>query len=175
MLKKIALVLLLLIVAVLIYAATRPDSFRVERSAQVKAPPEKIYPLIADFHGWSAWSPWEKLDPAMKRTFSGAAQGQGAVYEWSGNSKVGTGRMEITGASAPSQVTIQLDFLKPFEGHDVSEFALAPQGDGTNVTWSMHGPSPYVSKLMGIFFNMDKMIGGDFDRGLANLKAAAER
>jgi carbon monoxide dehydrogenase subunit G len=175
MLKKIALVLLLLIVAVLIYAATRPDSFRVERSAQVKAPPEKIYPLIADFHGWSAWSPWEKLDPAMKRTFSGAAQGQGAVYEWSGNSEVGTGRMEITGASAPSQVTIQLDFLKPFEGHDVSEFALAPQGDGTNVTWSMHGPSPYVSKLMGIFFNMDKMIGGDFDRGLSNLKAAAER
>jgi carbon monoxide dehydrogenase subunit G len=175
MLKKIAVVVLVLIVALLLYAATRPDSFRVERSTSIKAPPEKIYALIDDFRGWGAWSPWEKLDPAMKRTYSGAAQGKGAVYEWSGNSQVGSGRMEITGMSAPSQVTIQLDFLKPFEAHNVADFTLEPQGDATHVTWAMHGPSPFMAKLMGVFFNMDKVIGKDFETGLANMKAAAEK
>ncbi|HEY8021999.1 MAG TPA: SRPBCC family protein [Thermoanaerobaculia bacterium] len=175
MLKKIALVVLVLIVALLIYAATRPDSFRVERSTSIKAPPEKIYALIDDFRGWGAWSPWEKLDPAMKRTYSGAAQGKGAVYEWSGNSKVGSGRMEITGTSAPSQVTIQLDFLQPFEAHNVADFTLEPLGDATRVTWAMHGASPFMAKLMGVFVNMDKVIGKDFETGLANMKAAAEK
>jgi len=178
MVKKIAIVAVVLIAALLAYAATRPDSFRVQRQATIQAPPDKVFALIDDFHQWGAWSPWEKLDPAMKKTYSGAPSGKGAVYEWTGNGKVGTGRMEITDAAAPQKVAIQLDFLKPFEAHNVAEFTLAPSGGGdggTVVTWAMHGPSPYVAKLMGVFVSMDKMIGKDFETGLANLKTAAER
>lgn len=175
MLKKIAIVVVVIVVGILAFAATRPDSFRVVRSAPIKAPPEKIYPMLADFHGWSAWSPWEKLDPAMKRTFSGAANGKGAVYAWEGDSKVGQGRMEITEVAPPSKVAIQLDFLKPIEGHDVTVFTLEPKGEVTTVTWDMSGPSPYIAKVMGVFMNMDSMIGKDFETGLANLKAAAEK
>jgi len=175
MFKKIALVALVLVVAVLAYAATRPDTLHVQRSASVKAPPEAIFPLISDFHRWSSWSPYEKRDPAMKRTYGGAAQGKGAVYEWQGNSEVGQGRMEITETSDPSRITIKLDFIKPFEGHNVAEFALVPQGGATDVTWSMDGPSPYIGKLIGVFVNMDRMIGTDFEAGLANLKAISEK
>jgi len=138
MLKKILIALVVVIVALLAFAATRPDTFSVVRATTIKAPPEKIYPLIADFHGWSAWSPWEKLDPAMKRTFEGPASGKGAIYAWEGDSKVGAGRMEITDATPASKVVIKLDFLKPIEGHNTTEFALAPAGDGTRVTWDMH-------------------------------------
>ena len=175
MFKKIGLVVVVLVGALLAYAATKPDSMHVQRAASIKAPPDKIFPLINDFHSWSSWSPYEKLDPAMKRTYSGAANGKGAVYEWEGNSQVGQGRMEITDTSHPSRVTIKLDFIKPFEGHDVAEFALVPQGDSTTVTWTMDGPSPYVAKLMGVFVNMDTMIGKDFETGLANLKGLAEK
>ena len=136
MFKKIALVALILVVAVLAYAAARPDTLHVQRSGSVKAPPEAIFPLISDFHRWSSWSPYEKRDPAMKRTYGGAAQGKGAVYEWQGNSEVGQGRMEITDASDPSRITIKLDFIKPFEGHNVAEFALVPQDGATNVTFA---------------------------------------
>ena len=175
MFKKIALVVVVLVVALLAYAATRPDTLHVQRAATVKAPPEAIFPLISDFHRWTAWSPYEKRDPAMKRTYSGAAQGKGAVYEWEGNSEVGQGRMEITDTSDPSRVTIKLDFMKPFEGPNVAEFALVPQGGTTNVTWSMEGPTPYLGKLIGVFMNMDTMIGKDFETGLANLKTIAEK
>jgi Polyketide cyclase / dehydrase and lipid transport len=175
MFKKVALVLIVLVVALLAYAATRPDTLHVQRAASVKAPPEEIFPLISDFHRWTAWSPYEERDPAMKRTYSGAEQGKGAVYEWEGNSEVGQGRMEIMDTSDPSRVTIKLDFIKPFEGHNVAEFALVPQGGTTNVTWSMDGPSPYLGKLIGVFVNMDTMIGKDFEAGLANLKAIAEK
>lgn len=175
MFKKIALVVVVLVVALLAYAATRPDTLHVERAASIMAPPEKIFPLISDFHSWASWSPYEKRDPGMKRTYSGAAQGKGAVYEWDGNSEVGQGRMEITDAPDPSRVTIKLDFIEPFEGHNVAEFALVPQGGATNVTWSMDGPSPYIGKLMGVFIDMDTMIGNDFEAGLANLKAIAEK
>ena len=175
MFKKVALVIVVLICAVLGYAATRPDTLHVRRVANIKAPPEKIFPLIDDFHRWSAWSPYEKVDPAMKKAYSGAANGKGAVYEWEGNSNVGQGRMEITDASHPSHVAIKLDFVKPMEGHDVAEFALVPQGDSTQVTWTMDGPTPYVGKLIGVFVNMDTMIGNDFETGLANLKAIAEK
>jgi hypothetical protein len=175
MFKKIALVLVVLIVALLAYAATRPDAMHVERVASIKAPPGKIFPLINDFHSWRSWSPYEKLDPAMKRGYSGAANGKGAVYEWDGNSQAGQGRMEITNTSAPSHVTIALDFIKPFEGHNVARFALVPHGDSTTVTWAMDGPSPYVAKLMGVFVNMDTLIGKDFETGLANMKAIAEQ
>lgn len=175
MIKKIALAILVLIAAVLIYAATRPGTLHVERSATINAPAEKIFPLITDFHQWGQWSPYEKIDPAMKRTYSGAAEGKGAVYEWEGNNEVGAGRMEITETSRPTRVTIKLDFTSPLEGHNVAEFVLVPQGATTNVLWTMDGPTPYVGKLLGVFMNMDTMIGGAFDEGLANLKAIAEK
>ncbi|HEX4964043.1 MAG TPA: SRPBCC family protein [Thermoanaerobaculia bacterium] len=173
MVKIILIVIVVLIVALLAYAATRPNSFRIQRTKIVKASPEKIVPLIADFHSWGSWSPWEKVDPSMKRTFSGAASGKGAVYAWEGNGKAGSGRMEIK-ESSPSKVTIQLDFIKPFEAHNTAEFTLEPVGDGTNVTWAMYGPSPFIAKVMGIFFNMDRVVGKDFETGLENLKAVAE-
>ena|SRR5688572_18595791 len=175
MLKKIALVLAGLIVGLLAYAATRPDAMRVERTATIKAPPDRIFPLINDFHRWSEWSPWEKLDPAMTRTHSGAGEGRGAVYEWAGNSDVGSGRMEITDSAPPSRVAIQLDFLEPFEAHNTTVFTLNPRADGTEINWAMDGPSPYIAKLMGVFVDMDAMIGRDFESGLQNLKTAAER
>ena len=175
MIKKIALAIVLVIAAVLVYAATRPGSLHVERSATINAPPEKIFPLIDDFHQWGAWSPYEKIDPAMKRTYSGAALGEGAVYQWNGNSQVGAGRMEITDTSQPSRITIKLDFTAPLEGHDVATFVLALRGDATTVTWSMDGPTPYVGKLIGVFMNMDAMVGDAFADGLANLKAIAEK
>ena len=175
MLKIIALVIVVLIAALLVFAATKPDTFRVQRSASIKAPPEKIFPLINDFHSWGAWSPYEKLDPTMKRTYSGAASGKGAVYEWESNGKAGVGRMEITNTSPPSQVTINLDFVKPFEAHNIAEFTLETQGDSTNVTWAMRGPLPYIAKVMHVIFNMDSMVGKDFETGLANLKTVAEK
>jgi len=174
MIKKIAIAVVVLIAAVLIYAATRPGTLHVERTASIKAPPEKILPHINDFHQWTGWSAFEKMDPAMKRTFSGAPEGKGAVYEWQGNSQAGSGRMEITDAQ-PTRTTIKLDFTAPLEGHNIAEFVLVPQGDTTNVTWTMDGPTPYIGKLIGIFMNMDTMIGGAFDEGLANLKAIAEK
>jgi hypothetical protein len=172
--KKLALALVVLIVAVLIYAATRPDTLHVERSATVNASPEKIFPLINDFHSWTSWSPYEKRDPAMKRTYSGAPAGKGAIYEWEGNNDVGSGRMEITEAPAPSKVVIKLDFIKPFEGHNIAQFTMQPNGGATNVVWTMDGPSPYLGKVIGVFMNMDRMIGTDFETGLANLKTLAE-
>jgi Polyketide cyclase / dehydrase and lipid transport len=175
MIKTIVIVLVVVVAAILGYAATRPDIFTVQRAASIKAPPEKIFPLIDDFHRWPVWSPWEKMDPDMKRTYSGSAAGKGAAYAWQGNSKVGEGRMEILDDPAPSKVVIKLDFIKPFEGHNVATFLLVPRGDVTDVTWTMDGPSPFVAKLMGVFTNMDKMIGSDFEAGLANLKAAAEK
>ena len=176
MFKTTILIVLALIAAVLAYATTRPDDFEVRRTAAIQAPPQKIFGLIDDFHQWSTWSPWEKMDPAMIRTHSGAATGKGAAYAWEGNDKVGQGRMEITESSSPSRVAIRLDFIKPFEGHNVAEFTLAPQGEATTqVNWAMRGPRPFIAKLMGIFVDMDKMIGKDFEAGLANLKIAAEK
>jgi len=174
MLKIIAIAVVVLVAAVLLFAATRPDNFSVQRTTSIKAPPEKVFALINDLHRWGSWSPWEKMDPEMKRTYSGAASGKGAVYAWQGNSKVGEGRMEISDTSPPSKVTIKLDFVKPFEAHNLAEFTLEPKGDSTSVTWTMHGPSPYMAKVMGVFVSMDKMIGKDFETGLANLKTVAE-
>ena len=171
----IAAVIVVIVAGILIYAATRPDTFRVQRTASIKAPPDKIFPLINDLHAWSAWSPYEKKDPAMKRTFSGAPSGKGAVYEWDGDKNVGKGRMEIIDATQPTKVVIKLDFIKPFEGHNTAEFTMEPKGDNTVVTWAMYGPSAFMMKVMGIFMNMDNMIGNDFAVGLANLKAIAEK
>ena len=175
MLKIIATVVVVLIAAVLGMAATKPDTFRVQRATSIKAPPEKVFALINDFHNWGQWSPWEKLDPALNRTYSGPASGKGAVYEWTGNSKVGAGRMEITEPTPSSKILIKLDFIKPFEGHNMADFTLEPQGDTTNLSWAMYGPTPFVSKVMQVFISMDSLIGKDFEAGLANLKAAAEK
>jgi carbon monoxide dehydrogenase subunit G len=175
MVKTIAIVVVVLIAALLVYAATKPDTFRVERSASIKAPPEKVFALLNDFQRWGAWSPWEKKDPEMKRTFSVVTSGKGAQYAWEGNRDVGQGRMEIADSVSPSKVTIKLDFLKPFEAHNIVEFTLEPKGDSTSVRWAMQGPSPYIAKVMQVFFSMDKMIGKDFEAGLANLKAVAEK
>jgi carbon monoxide dehydrogenase subunit G len=168
-------VLAIVVVVVLILAASKPDSFRVERKATVKTDPGHVFQCINDFHNWAEWSPFEKIDPNMKKTFSGAASGKGAVYEWKGNNKAGTGRMEILESSAPTKITIRLDFLKPFEGHNTSEFTMVPKGDSTEVTWAMHGPSAFMMKVMHVFVSMDKMMGKDFEAGLANMKAVAER
>jgi uncharacterized protein YndB with AHSA1/START domain len=173
---KIALlVLVVLVVAVLGFAATKPDTLRVERSTSINAPAGRIFPLISDFHQWSSWSPYEKRDPAMQRTFSGAPSGKGAIYEWNGNSDVGSGRMEIVDAPAPSKVVIKLDFITPFEGHNMAEFVLTPAGNATNVTWSMQGPNQFIGKVMSVFIDMDDMIGTDFAAGLANLKTISEK
>ena len=175
MLKTIALLAIAAIAAVLIYAATKPDTFRVQRTVSIKAPPPKIFPLLNDYHNWPSWSPYEKMDPAMKRTYSGPASGKGSIYEWEGNSNIGKGRMEILDSTPPSKLAIKLDFFKPFEAHNTAEFLLEPKGETTDVTWAMFGPLPYTAKVMHMFFNMDKMVGGQFAEGLANLKAAAEK
>ena len=156
------------------YAATRPDSFRVQRATHIDAPPDRVFEKISDFHQFVTWSPWEDLDPAMNKTISGAARGKGAVYEWNGNKKVGKGRMEITEAVPPEKVVIKLDFFQPFEAHNITEMSLTPRDGGTAVVWSMTGSNPFMMKVMGIFMNMDRMIGKDFEKGLARLKAQSE-
>lgn len=163
------------LVVILVAASTRPDSFQVQRAAAIQAPPEKIFPLIEDFRAWGGWSPWEKKDPAMKRSFSGPATGKGAIYAWEGNSEVGQGSMEIVEDTPPSKLVLNLDFVKPFEGHNVVTFTLVPQGEATNVTWTMTGASKFITKVIGLFCDMDAMIGKEFETGLANLKTLAEK
>jgi polyketide cyclase/dehydrase/lipid transport protein len=167
-------VVLVLVVAALVYAATKPDAFRVERSADIQAPPERIFALVNDLPSHGAWSPWEKKDPAMTRTYSGPTSGKGAVYEWDGNKNIGKGRMEITDSSPSSRVVFKLDFFKPFEAHNVAEIALEAAENSTNVTWAIYGPNTYLSKAMSLFFSVDKMIGREFEAGLANLKSLTE-
>ena len=171
----IAIVLAIAIAIVLILAAIKPGTFSVRRATTVKAPPEKIFSLINDFHQWGSWSPYENKDPAMKRSYSGAASGKGAVYAWDGNNNVGSGRMEILDTSVPAKIVIKLDFFKPFEGHNTAEFTMLPQGGVTTVTWAMHGPAPLMSRVMQVFMNIDNMVGKDFEIGLANLKRLTEK
>lgn len=170
----LAVIVVVVIAGVLIYATTRPETFRVERTVAMKAPPDKIYPLINDLKAWTAWSPYEKKDPAMKRTYGAVTAGKGATYAWEGDKNVGQGSMEII-ESSPGKVVIKLDFLKPFEAHNTGEFLLRPKGDVTDVTWAIYGPSPYMSKVIGTFVDFDKMIGKDFEQGLADLKAVVEK
>jgi uncharacterized protein YndB with AHSA1/START domain len=171
----LAIILAVAIAIVLILAATRPDTFRIERSATINAPAERIFAVLSDFHQWTGWSPWEHKDPALKRSYSGAERGKGAIYGWEGNKDVGTGRMEILEANAPSRLAIKLDFFKPFEAHNTAEFTMLPQGGATNVRWVMHGPATFISKVMQVFINLDKMVGKDFETGLANLKRLTEK
>lgn len=151
------------------------NEYEVVRSATVAAPAQEVFALVADFHRWTEWSPWEGLDPAMERTHSGAPSGAGAVYEWKGNRKAGEGRMEITSATAPSQVVIALQFLKPFKSSSTTTFDLTESGGTTQVAWRMVGPKTFALRIMGIFKSMDKMVGPDFEKGLAQLATAAQR
>lgn len=175
MLKNISMGLILVAVILLGLALTQPDSFTVQRSASIKAPPAKVMAYLNDFHQWPAWSPWEKKDPNMQRTFTGAASGKGAVYAWSGNRDVGQGRMEIIDSQMPSSLAIKLDFIKPFASSNQTEFMLQPDGEGTLITWTMQGKSLFATKLMGVFTSMDKLVGKDFEKGLAQLKEVAEK
>jgi Polyketide cyclase / dehydrase and lipid transport. len=168
-------IVIVAVAAILIYAATKPDSFRVERTATMNAPAEKIFPYIEGLKRWIEWSPYEGRDPGMKRTYSGAESGKGAVYEWDGNDSVGKGRMEILDSRPPNKVVIKLDFLKPFEGHNTAELTVEPKGGQTIVTWAMYGPSTFMTKLIGTFMDMDDMIGRDFAAGLAKLKTVVEK
>ena len=174
MLVKIIIVVAAIIVAILAYAATRPDTFRIERSITIDAPPEKVFALLDDFRGWGQWSPWEAKDPNLQRTFSGPASGLGAVYAWVGNKDVGAGRMEIKEDAAPSKLLIQLDFIAPFKASNMAEFNLQSAGGKTTVNWAMYGNNIFIAKLMQVFMSMEKMVGPDFDAGLAKLKKAAE-
>jgi len=172
--KKILLALLAVIVLFAIYVATRPNTYRIERASTIAASPATLYPMIADFHRWPEWSPFEKLDPQMKRELSGAQSGVGAVYAWAGNKDAGEGRMTITEATPDQDVTIRLEFLKPIPGSSTARFALGPAEGGTQVRWIMEGDHNFVSKAMCVFVSMDKMMGGDFEKGLAQMKTAAE-
>jgi uncharacterized protein YndB with AHSA1/START domain len=175
MIKIIGIIIVFAIAAILIFAAMQPNSFRVQRSTTIKAPPEKIFAAINDFHLWEAWSPWEKIDPAVKRSYSGSETGKGAVYAWEGNNDIGQGRMEIIESTPSSKLLVKIEFIKPFAAINTIEFNLAQNGENTTVTQAIYGPSPFISKLMGLFFSMDKMVGGKYDEGLASLKAIAEK
>lgn len=175
MLKTILIAVVVLIAAILIYAATKPDAFRIQRSIGINAPPDKVFGLINDFHSWASWSPWEKKDLSMRKIHSGPPQGKGAALDWDGNKDVGTGRMEVLESIPASKIVIKLDFFKPFEAHNTAEFTLTPGAGTTQVTWAMYGPQPYMMKVMGLFCSMDKMVGKDFEAGLATLKALAEK
>ncbi len=169
----IAIALGIAIASALIYASTAPDTFMISRAALIAAPPERIFPLINDLRAQSQWSPFEK-DPNMKRTHSGAPSGKGAVYEWDGNRQVGAGRIAITDSLPPSRVSLALDMARPFEAHNKVDFVLEPSGGQTRVTWAMQGRQPFVAKLMSLVINCDKMVGTQFEQGLAKLKALAE-
>ena len=172
----IAAILVVVVVAsVLLFAATRPDAYGIQRTTAIDVPPEKIFPLITDFRQWPRWSPFEALDPEMKRSYSGAPSGKGAVYDWQGNAQAGQGRMEIVDVSPPASVTIQVDFVKPFDAHNLNQFTLDPHGGSTRVTWSMRGTQPFVLKAMSIFISPDRLLGKHFETGLSKLKSVAQR
>jgi uncharacterized protein YndB with AHSA1/START domain len=174
MLKKIAIGLVVLFALFALLVSTRPSQFHVERSQRIAAPPDVVFPLINDFHRWQSWSPWEHLDPGMKREYSGSPQGTGAAYDWSGNDDVGVGSMHITDSEAPRRVAIALEFKEPWQATNSTLFNVTPEAGGSIVTWGMTGESNFVFKAIGLFMNMDEMVGKDFEAGLSNLQRVAE-
>jgi hypothetical protein len=174
MLKIVLLGLLAAVVVLLVVIALRPDTFRIERSATIDAPPSAVFAQVNDFHRWEAWNPWQKVDPAAKNTYSGAAAGPGASFAWQGNKDVGEGRMTIVESHPDDLVKIKLEFLKPFAATNTADFTFVPAGNKTTVTWAMFGDSPFISKAMGLFMDMDKMVGDQFEKGLADLKSIVE-
>ena len=178
MIKKVILGIVVFIIVIVLgfcaIVAMQPADYTVSRSATVNAPPEKVFEQVNDFHKWEGWSPWAKLDPAMKTTYSGPESGTGAAYAWTGNNEVGEGKMTIAESHPSQHVKINLEFIKPFQATNVTEFTFKPEGDKTTVTWTMSGHNNFVGKAFGLMMNMDKTIGGDFEKGLAQMKAAAE-
>jgi uncharacterized protein YndB with AHSA1/START domain len=174
MLKKILIGLAVIIVVFIAVVAMQPSEMRVERSATISAPAPVVFAQVNDFHNWKAWSPWAKLDPAMKETYEGAPAGTGAVYGWAGNKEVGEGRMTIVESRPDERINIKLEFLKPFAATNVTDFTFKPQGDQTAVTWTMTAQNNFISKAMCLFMDMEKMIGDQFSQGLAQMKAIAE-
>lgn len=172
--KKVLIGVLVLVALALAFVASRPGRFEVQRSTTIAAAPGTVHAILADFHQWDRWSPWERMDPEMKKDFGGPERGTGATYHWVGNDKVGEGRMTITGSEPPAKLDIRLDFVKPFASSSDVHFTLVPDGGGTRVTWSMDGTSNFVFKAISIFTSPDRMIGPDFERGLASLKSVAE-
>lgn len=174
MLKKILFLIAFAIGALAAIVSMQPSHYRITRSATIQVPPEGVFPFVNDFHNWGQWSPWEKLDPNMKKTFSGPKSGVGAVYSWVGNSDAGEGRMTLEESSANDRIVIKLEFIKPFESMSVTTFLFRPEAQGTSVTWEMRGENNFMAKAFALFMDMDKMVGSDFERGLAQLKSAAE-
>ncbi|HMJ14794.1 MAG TPA: SRPBCC family protein [Polyangiaceae bacterium] len=174
MLRKILIGLVALLVVLVIVVATRPDTFHIERSITIAAPPAAAFAQVNDFHAWSAWSPWEKMDPNMKRTFAGSASGEGAQYAWVGNDEVGEGRMTIEKSQAPSLISIRLEFIKPFAATNTATFTFAPVAEDTKLTWGMDGKNDFMAKAAHLFMDIDAMVGKDFERGLTALKAVTE-
>ena len=173
-LTTILVALVAIVVVLVVVVAMQPSEFRVERTATVSAPPQAVFAQVNDFHNWEAWNPWGKLDPAMKQAYEGAPEGVGAIYTWVGNNQVGEGRMTLVESHPNDRIRIELEFLKPFAGTSTAQFTFAPEGDQTSVTWSMDGKNNFMSKALGLFMNMDKMIGGQFETGLADLKSVTE-
>jgi uncharacterized protein YndB with AHSA1/START domain len=174
MLTKIAVLIVVLIAGILIFAATKPNQLQIERTARIAAPPETIFALINDFHHWPLWAPQDRDDPKMRRTYAGAPSGVGAISEWQGAGNTGQGHMQIVASDPPRSLTVRVDFAKPFTAHNINEFTLVPVGTTTEITWRMRGTNPPIAKLMSVFISMDRMMGKHFESGLANLKAAAE-
>ncbi len=174
MLKKILIAVAVILVVLVIVVAMQPADFRIARSTTISAPAEVVFAHVNDFHKWDAWSPWAKLDPSMKQSYEGSPTGTGAIYSWDGNKEVGTGRMTLTESRANELIRIKLEFLKPFAAVNDTEFTFKPEGNQTAVTWSMTGKNNFMAKGFGLVMNMDKMVGGDFEKGLAQMKALAE-
>jgi hypothetical protein len=172
--KKVAIGVIAVVAIFVVVVATRPSEFRIQRSLQMNAPREVVFGLINDFHAWRDWSPWEKLDPGMKKEFSGSEAGTGAVYSWEGNDQVGSGRMTIVKSEPAEKVDIQLEFLKPWEATNQTHFTVAPAGSQAEVTWEMVGQNDFAGKAMGLFMDMDALVGADFEKGLASMKQLAE-
>lgn len=167
-------IIIVIVLVILGLAATKPDTIRIQRTIEIRAAPDRIHTLVNDFHNWRAWAPQDKMDSTMTRTFGGASRGVGACSEWTSSGKAGNGRMEITESLVPLKITVKVDFLKPFAVCNVNQFTFEPLKDGTRVTWEMHGPRPFIVKFMGVFFNIESMMGKHFESGLRSLKALAE-
>jgi uncharacterized protein YndB with AHSA1/START domain len=174
MLPTILIIALAVVVILLIVVALQPAEFRVSRSTTISAPPAAVFGLINDFHQWDHWSPWAKLDPNATNSFAGSPEGEGAIFSWAGNKKVGEGRMTIMESRPFQLIRIKLEFLKPFTCTNTAEFQFKPHASGTEVNWSMYGRNGFMGKLFGLFMNMDKMVGADFEKGLASIKSQAE-
>ncbi len=174
MLIKILIAVAAIIVVLAVIVALQPSEFRVARSTTISAPPSAVFVQVNDFHKWEAWNPWGKIDPAMKQTYEGAPAGTGAIYTWAGNNEVGEGRMAIIESRPSELIRVKLEFFKPFAATNTAEFTFKPEANQTVVTWSMFGEKNFMAKAIHLFMNMDKMIGGQFEKGLAEMKSVVE-